>query len=135
MLCKSADLGSTVKLHIKVEENWLHKIIFWYHHVLWCAPQHPHRHNNNRIFLKKETIHYPEPFHAFYLVPPHHSSCEVFWLLKRYRLSITFPNWVKKGFRILPNRLRQSIFNYTIWILIFLKIFYTEISSGRAFIL
>lgn len=54
----------------------------------------------------KLRMYYPKPFHAFHLVPPHHSSREVFWLLKGYWLSITFPNGVKKEFRILPNCLR-----------------------------
>ena len=55
---------------------------------------------------KLRMYYYPKPFHAFHLVPPHHSSREVFWLLKGYWLSITFPNGVKKEFRILPNCLR-----------------------------
>lgn len=62
----------------------------------------------------KTLIHYPKPFHAFYLVPTHHSSREVLWLLKGYWLSIIFPIWIKKEFSILPDSLRQSILNYTI---------------------
>lgn len=88
----------------------------------------------NPYLALKLRIHYPKPFHAFYLVPSHHSSCKMFWLLKGYWLSIVFPNWVKEEFSILPNCLRQPIFNHTIRVFVFLKIFYTEIRRG-AFIL